>query len=81
VNNRRRDRRTAEQWQTLEAAIPGVSQLIEAKSMDAVTAPRAKQLSLDMPSSVKKITPPKSTEAAALVTTKGLHLTDQPRRA
>ena len=81
MKNSRRDRRAAEQWEKLETAIPGISNLLEAKSMDAVTAPRAKQLSLEMPSSVKKITPPKSSEAAALVTTKGLHVADQPRRA
>jgi hypothetical protein len=71
VNNRRRDRRAAEQWQILETAIPGVSQLIQARSMDA-------QIDLPLPSSVKKKT---ASEAAALVTTKGLHIADQPRRA
>jgi hypothetical protein len=37
------------------------------------------QLPLDMPSSVKKST--EAREAAALVTTRGLHVADQPRRA
>lgn len=60
-NKRRRDRDAAAQWGQLELAIPGISQLIEGRSMEKAIYPPSK--------------PPQTEEAA--LTLHGMHVTEK----
>jgi hypothetical protein len=62
MKRRKKDRDAAAQWGQLELAIPGISKLIEHRSMDGAIYPE-----------VKKAPKPDS-EAAALTVRKGLAL-------